>query len=135
VTDETARISRPSLIAIAIGAAIVGALAGVTAMRAFPPAAPPAASPPAAALGVATCTGGLAETPDVEFTIPLDHCDAAIDAIAPKAGFLSKWTICGGAKSFDVSVEPREVRVTSDAFHCSSQRSEVVVTYVGPLKK
>ena len=111
---------------------MVGAIAGGAAMRANPPAAAPAAGP---ALGVATCTGGLAETPDLEFVIPLDHCDATIDAIEPKAGFLSKWTICGGAKSFDVSVNPRAVKVTSDAFHCSSQRSEVTVTYIGPLKK
>jgi hypothetical protein len=131
VTDGPAATGRLTLIATAIGAALVGAIAGGAAMRANPPAAPAAAS----ALAVATCTGGLAETPDTEFAIPLDHCDAAIDVMTPKAGFLSKWTICGGAKSFDVSLDPREVKVTSDAFHCSSSRSEVTVTYIGPLKK
>ena len=67
--------------------------------------------------------------------IALDHCDKSIADIDAKTGFLTKWTICGGAKSFDISVEPRAVTVTSDAVHCSTTPSQVSVTYVGPLKK
>jgi hypothetical protein len=85
-------------------------------------------------LVMATCTGGLAETPDLEFSIPLDKCDASIDAIDVKSGFLSKWTICDGAKSFEIVLKPRAVKVTSDALHCSSTRSEVSVTFIGSAK-
>ena len=86
-------------------------------------------------LVMATCTGGLAETPDLDFSIALDKCDATIDAIDVKSGFLSKWAICGGAKSFEIELKPRAVRVTTDALHCSNTRSEVSVTFIGTAKK
>ena len=44
-------------------------------------------------------------------------------------------TAGGGAKSFEVSLDPRAVIVSSDAVHCSKTPSEVSVTYIGPLKK
>ena len=87
-------------------------------------------------LAMATCTGAVAESPDDPFwKIPLDKCDKSIDAIDVKAGFVSKWSICGGAKSFEVTLDPRAVIVSSDAIHCSNTPSEVSVTFIGPPKK
>ena len=85
---------------------------------------------------MANCTGVMKESPDDDYwVIPLDKCDNAIDEIDVKSGFLSKWTICGGAKSFAISVDPRTVTVSSDHIHCSNPASAVSVTYIGPLKK
>jgi hypothetical protein len=85
---------------------------------------------------MATCTGAAAESPDDPFwKIPLDKCDKTIDAVDVKAGFVSKWSICGGAKSFEVTLDPRAVIVSSDATHCSNTPSEVSVTFIGPPKK
>jgi hypothetical protein len=85
---------------------------------------------------MATCTGAVAESPDDEFwKIPLDQCDKTIDAIDVKSGFVTKWTICGGAKSFEVTLNPRAVIVSSDHVHCSDTPSEASVTFVGPPKK
>jgi hypothetical protein len=86
-------------------------------------------------LAMATCSGSVGETPeDSPWTIALDHCDKAIDSIDVKSGFLQKWTICGGADSFAISLNPRMVSVTGDHIHCSSTKSEVVVTYLGVAK-
>jgi hypothetical protein len=93
-------------------------------------------SPGVASLAMATCTGSVAESPDDEFwKIPLDKCDKAIDAIDVKTGFVTKWSVCGGAKSFEVSLEPRAVIVSSDHVHCSETPSEASVTFVGLKKK
>ncbi len=89
-----------------------------------------------AGLAMASCTGAVAESPDDEFwKIPLDRCDKAIDDIDVKSGFVTEWTVCGGAKSFEVSLEPRAVIVSSDHFHCSNTPSAASVTFVGQLKK
>jgi hypothetical protein len=74
--------------------------------------------------------------PDEEFwPIPLNKCDSAIDKIDVKSGFITKWSICGGAKSFELSLNPRAVVVSSDHVHCSSTPSEVSVTFVGSPKE
>ena len=124
----------PILAALALGLAAAYFTASMVA-RGPPGPVSPGPRFTASGLAMATCTGGLAETPDTEFTIPLDQCDKAIDAIDVQSGFLSKWTICGGAKSFEIVLQPRAVKVTSDAFHCSSARSAVSVTFIGPLKR
>jgi hypothetical protein len=91
--------------------------------------APASASP---RLVMATCSGSVGETPeDSPWTIPLDRCDKAIDDMDVKSAFLQKWTICGGADSFAISINPRGVTVTGDHVHCSSIKSEVAVTYLG----
>jgi hypothetical protein len=90
---------------------------------------------PAPALAMATCSGSVAESPDEEFwQIPLNKCDSAIDTIEVKSGFITKWSICGGAKSFELSLNPRAVVVSSDHIHCSRTPSEVSVTFVGSPK-
>ena len=128
----------PAVALAAVGvavAALVLALYAAIASRPLPPPVPTA--PPAEpSLAMAACTGAVAESPDDPlWKIPLDKCDKAIDAIDVKAGFVSKWSICGGAKSFEVTLDPRAVIVSSDAVHCSSTPSEVSVTFIGPLKK
>jgi hypothetical protein len=91
---------------------------------------------PTPALAMATCSGSVAESPDEEFwPIPLNKCDSAIDKIDVKSGFITKWSICGGAKSFELSLNPRAVVVSSDHVHCSSTPSEVSVTFVGSPKE
>jgi hypothetical protein len=88
------------------------------------------------ALAMATCSGSVAESPDEEFwPIPLNKCDSAIDKIEAKSGFVTKWSICGGAKSFELSLKPRAVIVSSDHVHCSRTPSEVSVTFVGSPKE
>ena len=119
------------IVLLGVGAFLTASMVGQKATGTFKLGAPP----PDSGLVLATCTGALAETPDLEFSIPLDKCDTTIDAIEVKSGFLSKWTICGGAKSFEIELWPRAVKVTSDAFHCSSSRSEVSVTFIGSVKK
>jgi hypothetical protein len=94
-----------------------------------------AASSPRA-LVLATCSGSVDETPDDSpWTIPLDRCDKAIDGMEIKTAFLQKWTICGGADSFAISLNPRSVTVTGDHVHCSTIKSEVSVTYLGVAKR
>ena len=117
------------------GAALAAALFAAISSRPAP-APGPAARPAQASLAMATCTGAVAESPDDPFwKIKLDRCDKAIDAIDVASGFVTKWSICGGAKSFEVSLNPRAVIVSSDAIHCSNTPTEVSVTYIGPLKK
>jgi hypothetical protein len=120
---------------LAAGALVAAALfAGLRSSGRAPADGAPASA--GHALGIAACTGEVAESPDHDpFVIALDKCDKAIDDIDVKAGFLTRWTICGGAKSFDISVEPRAVTVTTDAIDCSTIPSQVSVTYVGPMKK
>jgi hypothetical protein len=121
--------------AAALAVALFAAFAARPSLMASPPPSAPGAQP-TAPLAMATCTGAVAESPDDEFwKIPLDQCDKAIDAIDVKSGFVRKWTICGGAKSFEVTLNPRAVVVSSDHVHCSSTPSEASVTFVGPLKK
>ena len=87
-------------------------------------------------LAMATCSGSVAESPDDLFwPIPLDKCDGAIEKIEVKSGFVTKWSICGGAKSFALSLDPRAVIVSSDHVHCSRTPSEVSVTFVGSPKE
>ncbi len=120
---RTIAIAALALAAAALAVALLGAMA----------ARPSSATP---SLAMATCTGSIAVSPDEEFwKIPLDKCDASIDAIDVKNGFLTKWTVCGGAKSFEVSLNPRAVIVSSDHVHCSSTPSEASVTFIGPVKK
>jgi hypothetical protein len=127
--SQTRAIALAAL-AIAVVALAVALRGGLTTGREM------GTSPGAASLAMATCTGSLAESPDEEFwKIPLDKCDSAIDSIDVKSGFVAKWSICGGAKSFEVSLNPRAVIVSSDHIHCSSAPSEVAVTFMGPLKK
>jgi hypothetical protein len=91
---------------------------------------------PGPALAMAACSGSVAESPDEEFwRIPLTKCDGAIDKIDVKSGFVTKWSICGGAKSFEVSLDPRAVVVSSDHVHCSRTPSEVSVMFVGSSKE
>jgi hypothetical protein len=86
-------------------------------------------------LVMASCSGSVDKTPDDwPWTIPLDHCDKAIDDMEVKSAFLQKWTICGGADSFAISLNPRAVTVTGDHVHCSKIKSEVAVTYLGFAK-
>jgi hypothetical protein len=127
-------LATPAAIVIA-GALIASGLAvGLRSGNSAPAKDAPASAAPS--LGIASCSGEVAKSPDEDpFVIALDHCDKAIDAIDVKAGFLTKWTICGGAKSFDISLAPRQVTVTSDAINCASIPSQVSVTYVGPVKK
>jgi len=83
-------------------------------------------------LRIAVCTGSLDSTRDQgPWVIPLADCDKAIDEIDIKSAFLSKWNICGGADSFQISLKPRTVTVTGTAFNCSWQKSEVTVAYLG----
>jgi hypothetical protein len=85
---------------------------------------------------MATCSGSVDETPEESpWTIALDRCDKAIDDIDVKSAFLQKWTICGGADSFAISLNPRVVAVTGDHTHCSSVKSEVTAIYLGVAKK
>jgi hypothetical protein len=120
----------PTLALLALGTS-VAALA-VALYVAFISRPAPAQAP----LAMATCTGAVAESPDDPFwKIPLDKCDKSIGAIDVKAGFVSKWSICGGAKSFEVTLDPRAVIVSSDATHCSITPSEVSVTFIGPPKQ
>ncbi len=130
------RTSTIGLVALATaGAALAVALFAAISSRPAP-APGPAASPAQASLAMATCTGAVAESPDHPFwKIELDRCDKAIDGIDVQSGFVTKWSICGGAKSFEVSLDPRAVIVSSDAVHCSNMPSEVSVTYIGRLKK
>jgi hypothetical protein len=132
-TPSGSAAQSPAIALVALGTA-VAALA-VALYAAFVPR--PAPAPPAqASLAMATCTGAVAESPDDPFwKIPLDKCDKSIDSIDVKAGFVSKWSICGGAKSFEVAPDPRVVIVSSDAIHCSNTPSEVSVTFIGPPKK
>jgi hypothetical protein len=86
-------------------------------------------------LKMATCAGHVDETPeDSPWTIPLDQCDPSIEGMEIASGFLQKWTICGGADSFAISLKPRAVTVTGDHIHCSNTKSEVTVTYLGIVK-
>jgi hypothetical protein len=130
----------PTLALLALGTAVAAlavALYAVFVSRPTPaaPTPVPNAPPAESSLAMATCTGAAAESPDDPFwKIPLDKCDKAIDAIDVKAGFVSKWSICGGAKSFEVTLDPRAVIVSSDAVHCSNTPSEVSVTFIGPPK-
>jgi hypothetical protein len=132
-------LSSVSRFRIAAAAAAVALLAALMAATLLRQPAPTAAGPSAvkgASLALANCTGVVKESPDADYwVIPLDKCDNAIDEIDVKSGFLSKWTICGGAKSFAISVDPRTVTVSSDHIHCSNPASAVSVTYIGPLKK
>jgi hypothetical protein len=124
-----------SRIRIAAAAAVVALLAAVVAATLLRQRVGPSARN-GTSLAMANCTGVVKESPDADYwVIPLDKCDDAIDEIDVKSGFLSKWTICGGAKSFAISVDPRTVTVSSDHIHCSNPASEVSVTYIGPLKK
>jgi hypothetical protein len=92
----------------------------------------PAQSPQ---LQLATCTGSIDTTTEADFwVIPLTNCDKGIDALDLRSGFLSRWTICGGSDSFQVSLNPRTVTVTGEHFSCSRQKSEVTVTYLGYSK-
>ncbi len=128
----------PAVAFAALGIAVAALVVALYAAIAPRPAAPPVPSAPPAepSLAMAACTGAVAESPDDPFwKIPLDRCDKAIDAIDVKAGFVSKWSICGGAKSFEVTLDPRAVIVSSDAVHCSTTPSEVSVTFIGPMKK
>jgi hypothetical protein len=132
-TPSGSAAQSPAIALVALGTA-VAALA-VALYAAFVPR--PAPAPPAqTSLAMATCTGAVAESPDDPFwKIALDKCDKTIDAIDVKAGLVSKWSICGGAKSFEVALDPRAVIVSSDAIHCSNTPSEVSVTFIGPPKK
>jgi hypothetical protein len=86
-------------------------------------------------LVMASCSGSVDKSPDDSpWMIPLDHCDKAIDDMEVKSAFLQKWTICGGANSFAISLNPRAVAITSDHFNCSRTKSEVTVTYLGFAK-
>jgi hypothetical protein len=130
----------PAIALVALGTAVAAlAIALYAAFASRPaPAAPAVPSPPPVhvSLAMATCTGAVAESPDDPFwKIALDKCDKSIDAIDVKAGFVSKWSICGGAKSFEVTLDPRAVIVSSDAVHCSNTPSEVSVTFIGPPKQ
>ena len=130
----------PTIALVALGTAVAAlafALYAAFSPRPAPAAPPIPSAPPAqASLAMATCTGAAAESPDDPFwKIPLDKCDKTIDAMDVKAGFVSKWSICGGAKSFEVTLDPRAVIVSSDAIHCSNTPSEVSVTFIGPPKK
>jgi hypothetical protein len=130
----------PTISVAALGTAVAALAVSLYAAFAPRPApgAPqpvPSAPPAQASLAMATCTGAVAESADDPFwKIPLDKCDKAIDAIDVKAGFVSKWSICGGAKSFEVTLDPRAVIVSSDSVHCSNTPSEVSVTFIGPPK-
>ena len=125
----------PTIAVVALGTAVAAlAIALYAAFASRPaPAAPPVPSrrrPSFPRHG--DLHGAVAESPDDPFwKIPLDKCDKAIDAIDVKAGFVSKWSICGGAKSFEVTLDPRAVIVSSDAVHCSNTPSEVSVTFIG----
>ena len=93
----------------ALGVAVAAlAFALYAAIASRPPPPPVPTAPPAEpSLAMAACTGAVAESPDDPlWKIPLDKCDKAIDAIDVKAGFVSKWSICGGAKSFEVTLDP-----------------------------
>ncbi len=130
----------PTIALVALGTAVAAlafALYAAFSPRPAPAAPPIPSAPPAqASLAMATCTGAAAESPDDPFwKIPLDKCDKTIDAMDVKAGFVSKWSICGGAKSFEVTLDPRAVIVSSDAIHCSNTPSEVSVTFIGPPKQ
>jgi hypothetical protein len=130
----------PAIALVALGttiAALAVALYAAFVPRRAPSTPPVPSAPPAQiSLAMATCTAAIAESPDEPYwKIPLDKCDKSIDSIDVKAGFVSKWTICGGAKSFEVTLEPRAVIVSSDAIHCSNTPSEVSVTFIGPPKK
>jgi hypothetical protein len=130
----------PTLALLALGTAVAAlAVALYAAFVPRPAPAPPpipSAPPAQASLAMATCTGAVAESPDDPFwKISLDKCDKSIDAIDVKAGFVSKWSICGGAKSFEVTLDPRAVIVSSDAIHCSNTPSEVSVTFIGAPKQ
>ncbi|HLW91358.1 MAG TPA: hypothetical protein VKS78_08675 [Roseiarcus sp.] len=121
------------IVIIALGIAVGAAAWLVSSPQ---PRAPGASAGSAARpLAMANCSGSVDETPDQSpWTIPLDHCDKTIDDIDIKAGFLQKWTICGGADSFAISLNPRAVTVTGDHIHCSNIKSEVAVTYIGFAK-
>ncbi len=83
-------------------------------------------------LRIAVCAGSLDSTTDQSpWVIPLADCDKAIDEIEIKSAFLSKWNICGGSDSFQISLKPRTVTVTGTHFNCSRQKSEVTVVYLG----
>jgi hypothetical protein len=83
-------------------------------------------------LRIAVCTGSLDSTTDQgPWVIPLADCDKATDEIEIKSAFLSKWNICGGADSFQISLKPRSVTVTGTAFNRSWRKSEVTVAYIG----
>ena len=131
----------PAIALVALGTAIAALVVAVYAafMSRPAPAAPPpvpGATSAQASLVMATCRGAVAESPDDPFwKIPLGKCDKSIDTIDVKAGFVSKWSICGGAKSFEVALDPRAVIVSSDAIHCSNTPSEVSVTFLGPPKQ
>jgi hypothetical protein len=68
------------------------------------------------------------------WTIPLDKLEKGIDDIEIKSGFLQKWSICGGADSFTISLKPRAVTTIDDHMHSSSTKSEVTVPYLGITK-
>jgi hypothetical protein len=129
----------PAVALVALGTAVAAlavALYAAFVPRPAPPPPPIPSAPAQASLAMATCTGVAAESPDDPlWKIPLDKCDKAIDAIDVKAGFVSKWSICGGAKSFEVTLDPRAVIVSSDAIHCSNTPSEVSVTSIGSPKQ
>jgi hypothetical protein len=97
---------------IAVAGLAIAAVALTLALRATSVARSSAPTPRGSAAAVAgfvmaTCSGSVAESPDEEFwKVPLDKCDSAIDAIDVKSGFVTKWSICGGAKSFEVSLNP-----------------------------
>ena len=129
-------VSRVRIATAAAVVALLAALVAATLSRQSATTAVGAGADKGASLAMANCTGVMKESPDDDYwVIPLDKCDNAIDEIDVKSGFLSKWTICGGAKSFAISVDPRTVTVSSDHIHCSNPASEVSVTYIGPLKK
>jgi hypothetical protein len=139
-TSGSSTSQSPTIAFVALGiavAALAVALYAAFVPRPAPSTPPVPSAPPAqVSLVMATCTGAAAESPDDPFwKIPLDKCDKTIDAIDVRAGFVSKWTICGGAKSFEVTLDPRTVIVSSDAIHCSNTPSEVSVTFIGPPKK
>ena len=112
----------PAIAYAALGVAVAAlAVALYSAIAPRPAPQVPSAPPAEPSLAMAACTGEVAESPDDPFwKIPLDKCDKAIDAIDVKAGFVTKWSICGGAKSFEVTLDPRAVIVSSDAVHCSN---------------
>jgi hypothetical protein len=140
-TSGSSTSQSPTIAFVALGIAVAAlAVAFYVAFISRPaPAVPPpvpGATSAQVSLVMATCTGAAAESPDDPFwKIPLDKCDKTIDAVDVKAGFVSKWSICGGAKSFEVTLDPRAVIVSSDATHCSNTPSEVSVTFIGPPKK
>ena len=140
MNDERKAISAPTRpyltrpifgVVVALQCVVFAAALWLVAARVAPvPNAPQAGA--ARPLAMATCSGGVDETPeDSPWTITLDHCDKAIDGMDVKSGFLQKWTICGGADSFAISLNPRMVTVTGDHIHCAKIKSEVVVTYLG----